>query len=242
MSELPDPYRHHPELRDKIVEPLTSRYRQIDLDEVDRKMAEVGMKPGWRVSDEAREASRRNTLAKHPATEDLWLFGYGSLIWDPGFCFEEVRIATLQGYQRRFCLRSELGRGSPESPGVMVGLDAGGHCQSLAFRIPARLITDETRLIWKREMLRRSYHPQFVTLETAHGDVRALAFIIDPSCQPYMAELTLDQAAQFVATGSGIYGSSFEYVENLVIHLEGLGIVDPAVTDLHDKAQRLMNG
>jgi len=238
--DLSDPYRHHPELRDKIADPLTSRYRRIDIAEVDRKMAEAGMPSDWRDSDEVREASRLKTLAAHPADDDLWIFGYGSLIWDPGFCFDEVRVATLHGYQRRFCLRSELGRGSPESPGVMVGLDAGGYCESLAFKIPAPLVDDETHLIWKREMLRQTYRPAFVTLQTAHGDVRALTFIVDRNCKPYMSEFPIEQAAQYVATGRGFYGSSFEYVDNLVAHLEGLGIHDPSVTELHARAKQLM--
>ncbi|MFK7965219.1 MAG: gamma-glutamylcyclotransferase [Burkholderiaceae bacterium] len=239
MTKSDDPYRHHPELRDKIADPLTSRFRQIDLSVVDKKMIEAGMPADWRVSDEAREASRAKTLSQHPANEDLWLFGYGSLIWDPGFHFSEVRVATLEGYQRRFCLRSELGRGSPASPGVMVGLDVGGHCQSLAFKIPASLVHEETRLIWKREMLRRTYQPQFVTLSTAHGNVQALTFIVDPGCTPYMPDMPIEQVAHYVATGAGIYGTSFEYVDNLVIHLEGLGIVDPAVTELHTRARQL---
>ena len=242
MTNSDDPYRHHPELREKIANPLNSRFRKIDLSVVDSKMAEAGMPANWRVSDDAREASRVKTLSQHPADEDLWLFGYGSLIWDPGFQFSEVRVATLEGYQRRFCLRSELGRGSPASPGVMVGLDVGGHCQSLAFRIPAPLVLEETRLIWKREMLRRTYRPQFVALNTAHGDVQALTFIVDPSCQPYMPDPPIEQVAHYVATGAGIYGSCFEYVDNLVIHLEGLGIVDPTVTDLHARARQLIKG
>ena len=89
-------------------------------------------------------------------------------------------------------------------------------------------------------MLRHTYQPRFVRLQTAHGSVRALTFVVDPTCQPYVAGLTLDQAAHYVATVGGIYGSSFEYVDNLAAHLRGLGIADPTVTDLHERARQLM--
>ena len=87
----------------------------------------IGGGPMWSARKRAAFLAQRND-------QDLWIFAYGSLIWDPAFYFEEVRVAKAPGYQRSFCLRSEIGRGSPEKPGLMVALDHGSECQGLAFR------------------------------------------------------------------------------------------------------------
>ena len=121
MSEINDPFIHHPELRGKIADPLASRFRRFDLSLLDAEMQAAGVPAPWRLSDEAREASRVQTLLQRPEP-DLGVFGYGSLIWDPGMLFNEVRIGRVQGLSRKFCLRSLFGRGSHEKPGLMVGL------------------------------------------------------------------------------------------------------------------------
>jgi cation transport protein ChaC len=234
-SDSPDPYRHHPELRGKIADPMSSRFRRMDLSEIDQMMFKAGAPKDWRISDEVREANRREALRSH-GDNDLWLFGYGSLIWDPGIRFSEVRIATLSGYHRRFCIKSELGRGSIEKPGMMVCLDQGGECRSLAFRIPREHLDEETRLIWQREMLRRTYAPTYVTINTKLGPETALTFVIDPCADSYRPDISLEQAANYVATGEGFYGSSFEYVNNLVAHLAEFGIEDENVCQLHQTA------
>jgi len=238
MTDPTDPYHLHPELRGKIADPMTSRFRRTDLTEIDQIMFQAGAPKDWRISDELREANRRKSLSSH-GDNDLWLFGYGSLIWDPGIRFSEVRIATLPGYHRRFCIKSELGRGSVEKPGMMVCLDRGGECTSLAFKIPREHLEEETRLIWQREMLRRTYVPTYVTINTKAGPETALTFVIDPEAESYYPDISLEQAATYVATGEGFYGSSFEYVKNLVAHLTEFGIEDDNVRQLHETALRI---
>jgi cation transport protein ChaC len=237
-TDTDDPYRWHPELRGKIADPMTSRFRRLDLSDIDEIMFSNGAPKDWRISDEAREANRRETLSSH-GDNDLWLFGYGSLIWDPGILFSEVRIGTLVGYHRRFCIKSELGRGSVDRPGMMVCLDRGGECTSLAFKIPRERLNEETRLIWQREMLRRTYVPTYVTIDTIAGPEKALTFVIDPEAESYRPNISLEQAATYVATGEGFYGSSFEYVKNLVAHLTEFGIEDENVRELHETALRI---
>jgi len=238
MTDPIDPYHLHPELRGLIADPMTSRFRRVDLSDIDQIMFKAGAPVDWRLSDEDREKSRRNTLSSH-GDNDLWLFGYGSLIWDPGIRFSEVRIATLPGYHRRFCIKSELGRGSVDKPGMMVCLDSGGECTSLAFKIPREHLEEETRLIWQREMLRKTYIATFVTIYSKAGPVTALTFVIDPSAESYHPDISLEQAATYVATGAGFYGSSFEYVKNLVAHLDEFGIEDDNVRQLHETALRI---
>lgn len=240
-SDSPDPFRHYPHLRGKIADPFSSRFREMDVADIDARMLRIGMPITWRRTDEAREALRAETLR---GREDapLWLFGYGSLIWDPGICFDEVRIGTVQGLHRRFCLRSELGRGSPEAPGMMVGLDEGGSCESVLFRIPAALVVEETRRIWCREMLRHTYRAQFVDVDTPQGKVEALTFVIDHKAESYLPDIDLEQAAAYVARGRGIYGSSLEYVENLASQLDAFGIPDRSVSQLLRLARELTDG
>lgn len=238
MTDEADPYRLHPELKGKIADPMSSRFRGMNLANIDAMMREAGAPENWRISDEERESVRLETLRSH-GDKDLWLFGYGSLIWDPGIRFSEVRIATLTGYHRRFCIKSELGRGSVEKPGMMVCLDKGGECTSLAFKIPREHLEEETRIIWRREMLRRTYIPTYVPVDTKAGPITALTFIIDPQADSYRPNISLEQAATFVATGEGFYGSSFEYVKNLVAHLAEFGIEDDNVRELHETALRI---
>lgn len=241
MSEPSDPYIHHPELRGRIADPLSSRFRQMDLALLDEKMIAAGAGPNWRRTDEERELTRLAALeGRHD--QDLWVFGYGSLVWDPGFLFDQVRVGRLDGHQRSFCLRSEIGRGCVEKPGLMLGLDTGGFCESLVFRIPAAQLEQETRLIWQREMMRHTYAPTFVPVQTGAGEVQALAFVVDPTADNYLGHMELDQAARFVATGEGLYGTCFEYVDNLARHLEAVGIHDPMVSALRDKAHSIITG
>ena len=222
MTADHDPFRHHPELRQKIVDPLDSSFRSMDIALLDEKMSAAGAPKTWRHSDAYREATRRATM-KDRWHHDLWVFAYGSLMWDPGFHFREVRHGTLAGYHRRFCLRSELGRGTKEQPGLMAGLDRGGACHGLVFRIAQDQLDEETALIWKREMLLHAYEAMFLAIETRLGEVEALAFVIDPSARNYLPVVSDDRAAHYVATGEGVLGTSLDYVENLAAHFEGYG-------------------
>jgi len=240
MTSDNDPFRHLPELRDKIADPMTSDYRNFDIAALDEKMREMGGPADWRLSDAFREASRRDTLQGR-RDSDLWVFGYGSLIWEPAFRFSEVRTAVLRGYHRSFCLRTQLGRGTPEMPGLMAGLDTGGTCTGLVFRIDRDLIDDETTLIWRREMLLHAYVPTFVPVETPQGGVEALAFVVDHTAESYEPGLSEDETALRLAGAVGFLGSNLAYVENLVEHLEALGIVDAPLVRLRDRSRRMAN-
>jgi glutathione-specific gamma-glutamylcyclotransferase len=241
MKEKNDPYRHHPDLRGKIVDPLQSWYRNIDLADMDRRMAESGRPANWRRSDENREATRREVLSGR-TDRDLWVFAYGSLIWDPGFRFCEIRVATLKGYHRRFCLRTTLGRGTPQQPGLMAGLDTGGQCTGIAYRIEKRLIEAETEIVWRREMLMRSYAPAFVEAQTTQGPIEALAFLVDRDVETYMPDLSAAETARYLGVASGVLGSNIAYLDNLAGHLQILGIVDTELTELLDLARKVADG
>jgi len=230
MDSDSDPFRHHPELRGLIVDPLTSAYRAMSLELLDERMRAIGAPADWRRGDDDREDG------------DLWVFAYGSLMWDPGFRFGEIRSGLLRGYHRRFCLRSVVGRGTPDRPGLMAGLDRGGECRGLAFRIDGAHVEEETRIIWRREMVMRSYAPEFVPVETAWGGIEALAFIVDPAGESYRPGMSLEETAAFMATGAGLFGSSLDYLERLTDHFATIGIEDDELTRLRDLSRRLATG
>jgi len=169
-------------------------------------------------------------LSSHPAAEDLHVFGYGSLIWNPAFEYADFRPALLRGWHRRFCLKMYSGRGTPESPGLMLALDHGGACKGVAFRIEAAKTRQELGLLWQREMYGGGYHARWVNLQTAQGPIRAVTFVINRAHPRYLKELSVEQTAALIATGSGDLGSCREYLENTVQHLADLGLKDAGLS------------
>ncbi len=231
MTATQDPFRHHLELRGRIIDPLTSDNRHRDIAAWDEKVRAAGGPANWRHADDYREETRRRALQGR-MNRDLWVFAYGSLMWDPAFLFSEVRVALLTGYRRSFCLKTTLGRGTPDAPGLMAGLDTGGRCHGLAYRIDRKHLDEETEILWKREMILHAYSPQFVPVETQAGAIEALAFVVDHRAPGYAPGLSIEQTASFIATGVGALGSSLEYLENLAGQFEALGIEDPQVREL----------
>lgn len=232
-------FRHVPHLRDRILHPGQSRFRKLDYDMIDANAREAGLGENWRRTHEEREDTRVAVLQDH-AGKDVWVFAYGSLMWDPGFVFDEVRLAHLTGYSRRFCLVSEIGRGSPQMPGLMAALDHGGSCQGLLFRIAADHVETETRIIWEREMITWGYLPTLVSAETDAGSIEALTFVVNREGDRYVPDANPDKAAHMIATGSGFLGRNIDYLDNLVAQLELLGLHDADCVDLQRRALKLM--
>jgi cation transport protein ChaC len=233
----PEAFVHVPALAGKIIEPERSFFRRPRewLADLDRVARENGFPPGWRLSDAEREATRASVLARRG--QDLWVFGYGSLMWDPGVHIVEIRKAELAGFHRRFCLKSQIGRGSAEKPALMAALDTGGSCHGLALRIPAAHVDEETDILWRREMLAGSYVPTFVAVETPQGGIaEAVTFVINPKSDRYV-QLDVDETARLIATGCGVRGTCLEYLENLAERLELLGLDDPAIRDLRQRVR-----
>ena len=237
MHDPADPYQNLPDLADMIVDPGRSAYRNIDFAALDRKMAERGAL-NWRRTDEDREATRKAVLGER-WNDDLWVFGYASLMWDPGFHFAEARRATAEGYRRRFCLKTTLGRGTPEKPGLMAALDAGGRCEGLAFRIAQPRVEEETRILWAREMIMPAYDPRFIALSTPQGPIDALAFVINHEAENYLHELSLEETARCIGTGVGVFGRNIDYLENIVAHLAAFDIEDKETLELHRLARQI---
>jgi glutathione-specific gamma-glutamylcyclotransferase len=178
------------------------------------------------LSDEARDASLAAMLVDHPAGSDAWVFAYGSLIWNPAIHTVERRMARLHGWHRRYCLWTVLGRGTPDCPGLMLGLERGGSCVGVAWRIAAPAVPVELDILWRREMISGSYVPRWVSLETPDGPLRALTFAINRDHVRYAGRLDDDAVAQVVAQATGPLGTCREYLDNTIGHLRELGIRD----------------
>jgi cation transport protein ChaC len=124
------------------------------------------------LSDEERRASLQATLAAQPAPGEVWLFGYGSLIWNPAFHYIEQKPVLIRGWHREFCLSTPIGRGTPDSPGLVLGLDRGGSCRGVAFRIARAEAEAELELVWRREMVTGAYVPRWIRLHCPGRHVR----------------------------------------------------------------------
>jgi len=187
--------------------------------------------------DELR-ASREHALRRWQAGSDVWIFGYGSLIWRPEFDFEEKRTARLRGYHRSLCLWSRVNRGTPERPGLVLGLDAGGTCQGVVYRIAGIHVPHTLDALWQREMPAAAYLPKWLSCQTPQGKVEALVFVMDRSKPAYACGLSAVQQAQIVCGASGKYGACSEYVVKTVQALRAAQIRDP---NLEAVAQALVD-
>jgi cation transport protein ChaC len=206
----------------------------------DQRARDQGRSQDWRWSDERLEATRAELLGAAEREHDLWVFGYGSLMWDPGFHFAEVRMAELPRHRRRFSCRTSLGRGSPECPGLMLTLEPGsGSCSGLAFRIEAAVAAHESGMLWRREMIRGIYQPRLLPVHTPQGEVTALVFAANDAHDDHVGELPLDEAAAIIARAEGVLGSNRQYLEQLVWQLQHLGLDDAYLRELLQRVQQM---
>ena len=168
---------------------------------------------------------------------DLWVFGYGSLMWSPGFRHAEQRTGLVRGYHRALCILSNRYRGTPEKPGLVMGLCRGGSCWGIAFRVPAARVRHVLRTLWRREMLNKVYVPTLVPVTVGpKRRIRALAFVADTSHRQFVRELDLHGRARLVAQGIGQRGRCVDYIRNTLQHMLGLGVNDPHLARILDAA------
>lgn len=156
----------------------------------------------------------------------VWLFAYGSLLWNPCVTVTGQCLARLHGYHRDFRLRLDYGRGSPECPGLMLGLTAGGSCRGAAIRVGGSHPRRELHLVWRRELLTGVYRPRWVRLAGPDGPLHAIAFVVDTSHPCYQGRIDEAGIVEYLATGHGLLGSCAEYLDNTVEALDARGIHD----------------
>ncbi len=158
---------------------------------------------------------------------DFWVFGYGSLIWRPGFAHTDTERARLQGYRRSLCVHSWVHRGTQQRPGLVLGLDRGGSCVGLAFRVPDELRAEVMTYLRERELVTNVYLERALPVRLASGAVvQAVCYVVDRAHVQYAGGLDEAEAAAIVRGAVGQSGRNEEYVLNAVEHLAALGIRD----------------
>lgn len=157
---------------------------------------------------------------------DLWIFTYGSLMWDPGFRFLAAVPALLRGYHRTFCIYSNRYRGTAAAPGLVLGLDPGGACRGTAYRVAAADLSAALATLWQREMRRRVYVPRLLPVTAGTRRRMALTFLANRQHVAYAGRLALDATANIIAACCGERGPNVDYLVNTLRHLDALGVHD----------------
>ncbi len=174
------------------------------------------------------EATTEPNAGTERASGDLWVFGYGSLMWRPGFPFVERRHAHLHGYHRALCVFSHVHRGTRERPGLVLGLDRGGRCHGVAFRVPAREADATLQYLREREQVTAVYIERRLPVKLADGRrIEAIAYVVDRRHEQYAGRLAHDELMRLIRQGVGISGANPDYVRSTHAHLLEMGVVDP---------------
>jgi cation transport protein ChaC len=180
---------------------------------------------GW-LTDAERQASLEATLAQRPAGQPIWIFAYGSLLWKPAFAHVDARMGVLRGYHRRFCLIVRRFRGTDEVPGLMLSLDRGGLCRSVALQLDPATEMADLHVLWRREMISAAYTPRWSRIKTETGEINAIAFVSNRKHMRYMRPGTDAESVAMIARACGPVGSCAEYLHETHAHLLQLGIND----------------
>jgi glutathione-specific gamma-glutamylcyclotransferase len=193
-----------------------------------RVVEDAGPRPGAvYLTDEDYEIAVRDILAQAPRG-DVWLFGYGSLLWKPAFEYVESRMATVRGWHRSFCIRVARFRGTRDLPDLMMALHRGGQCRGKIFRIPADQAVATLNTLFRRELVVKppGTPPRWLRARTNEGPLLAIGFVVDRRSQFHSGGLTPEEVADIVSRAAGHWGSCAEYLHNTISHLEALGIHD----------------
>lgn len=183
------------------------------------------------LTPEERTRDLARLMAEH-AGGDVWVFAYGSLIWDPCFTVDAAEIATLNGYRRAFNFWSVLTRGTPENPGLGLGLATGGRCRGLAYRIARATLAEDLDALWRREKHSDVYQSHWLSLETPAGPCKAVGFVTNPDHAQFADGLDEAETARIIARARGDKGPCRDYLASMVAALADHGIMDEAMNAL----------
>jgi len=203
------------------------------------------------VSEEDRCQSLERMLERWNGRDAIWVFAYGSLIWNPDLDYDAKHCGIVHGYHRSLCMWSKVYRGTPEKPGLVLALDRGGCCQGVAYRLPATNVRRELTKLWKRELVTGAYEPRWLRVRpsgpcarssTPHEDLDALGFVIRRDGQGYAGKL--DEATLFdtLCHARGLNGSSAEYLFATVESLAAHGLEDQRLASLADALTERLAG
>jgi len=192
------------------------------------------------MSEEARRASLKMIRQSVPEGTDAWVFGYGSLMWNPAINVAASAKAHVRGYHRLFCLTLHVGRGTVERPGLMLGIDRGGSVTGVAHRIAACEVESELSILWMREMLSGAYEPRWVNADIeGEGRTRALTFVVNRYHPRYEGAHAEASAAARIVQAEGPLGTNRDYLYRTAKHLAELGIEDGPIKSLEARVRAL---
>ena len=214
-------------------EPLFRITREnLESGTVARLVAERGDEETILATDEELLASRRGIVPDDADCSDLWVFGYGSLIFNPIMAHVDRIRARIFGHHRRFCLWTRLGRGTPDCPGLVLALDRGGSCTGVAFKLTPNDAITELDLLWRREMITLSYRACWLQMHTPEGPKRGIGFVSRPERPNYAVPMSIDKEAEVIASASGFIGPCREYLFDTAEALKSEGFRDPHLEKL----------
>ncbi len=189
------------------------------------------------MTDEDRAAWVKRIIEENSEPNGLWVFGYGSLIWNPAFHFAERLRCRVDGFRRSFCMWTLLGRGSVELPGLMLGLEQGGSCTGVVYRIEPEILEVELDILLRRELMSYTYIPTWVQAECEGRDVRAITFVMDRDHERYVCDEPEEKMVRHLATAVGPLGRNCDYLYDLVETLEELEFSDQELESLAEKVR-----
>lgn len=211
--------------------PINPKERKLTAElvaSVDRLEPDPGPEPGTTEHTDAEFAAMVEALLSEYTPKELWVFAYGSLIWDPEFDYLEKRSATAYGWHRSFCLKLTRWRGTRELPALMMALDRGGSCNGLAFRLPTQDHFKQLVVLTEREVDANppTNIPRWIPVKTEAGIVKALAFVAARDGMAYTGKLPHEKVAHVLARAAGHWGTAAQYLFRTVTSLEEHGIRD----------------
>ncbi len=193
------------------------------------------VEPFTPLSQQERRRSCEGAMAEaRKLAGDIWIFGYGSLLWDAPFSHQEARPVRLLGWQRSMCVWTALARGTPERPGLSLGLRRGGACDGIALRIAEADLEAAWPAIWEREMWTDIYQPTWISLDVDGLNATALTFTVNEASRQFARGLDLDQTIAHIALAHGERGPCRDYLVNTVEKLRAMGIADSYLEGLQD--------
>ncbi len=193
------------------------------------------------LSEIVRRETLDRILAAAPDRGSIWLFTYGSLMWNPGFEAAETRVGTLTGYRRALNVWTAHARGTPDRPGLALGLAIGGECRGILYRLAPDRQEDDLAAIWDREMYTGIYRPEWLAVNRdTGGPVTTICFVTDTSHPQFAAPTTTEAAARLVAQASGKFGSCRDYLAETLDSLHRLGIEEPALSAVLERTDQLL--
>jgi glutathione-specific gamma-glutamylcyclotransferase len=216
--------------------------RKMDRDAI-RKGAFIDiMREGERLglftiaSESERRASLDQILKDRPKQGGIWVFGYGSLMWNPAMHVTDRRLGRVYGLHRCYRISSPIGRGMPEKPGLTLCLDQGGSASGMALHLNRKSEEEELSILWDREMITGAYNARWVTVVTEDGPLPAITFVANRDHPRYAGKQSDDEIVKILATAEGCLGSAHDYLKQTIGELEKLGW---RATELHALEKRV---